>query len=108
MKSMRLLALAACFVIPGLPAIANAQAPLADLLAKNGCVACHAMDRKLIGPAVKEIGMKYRNDREAPAKLAAKIKTGGSGVWGSMPMPPQTRLKEGDLQAIVKQILELE
>lgn len=107
MKLIRRLSLAFCVTTLGQAATAQAQAPLADLLAKNGCAACHAMDRKVVGPAVKEIGAKYRNDKDAPTKLAAKIKAGGSGAWGSMPMPPQPGLKDEDLRAIVKQILEL-
>jgi len=55
--------------------------------AKN-CMACHAIDKKLVGPAYKEVAAKYKGDAKAPAMLAAKVKAGGKGVWGQIPMPP--------------------
>ena len=65
---------------------ADGQAPM-DLLQKNGCVACHSVDQKLVGPAFKDVAKKHAGKADY---LAAKIKSGGSGVWGSIPMPPQT------------------
>ena len=55
--------------------------------AKN-CMACHAIDKKLVGPAYKEVAAKYKGDKGAAATLAAKVKAGGKGVWGQVPMPP--------------------
>ena len=55
--------------------------------AKN-CMACHAVDKKLVGPAYKEVAAKYKGDKGAAATLAAKVKAGGKGVWGQVPMPP--------------------
>ena len=55
--------------------------------AKN-CMACHAIDKKLVGPAYKDVATKYKGDAKAPAMLAAKVKAGGKGVWGQIPMPP--------------------
>ena len=55
--------------------------------AKN-CMACHAIDKKLVGPAYKEVAAKYKGDKGAAATLAAKVKAGGKGVWGEIPMPP--------------------
>jgi cytochrome c len=55
--------------------------------AKN-CMACHAVDKKLVGPAYKDVAAKYKGDKNAVATLAAKIKAGGKGVWGEVPMPP--------------------
>ncbi len=65
----------------------QAQADEALAKAKN-CMACHAVDKKLVGPAYKDVAAKYKGDKAAVATLAAKIKTGGKGVWGEVPMPP--------------------
>jgi len=59
-----------------------------DLAKSKGCLACHAVDKKLVGPGYKEVAAKYKGDKTAADKLAAKIKAGGSGVWGQVPMPP--------------------
>ena len=64
-----------------------AWADLALATAKN-CMACHATDTKLVGPAYKDVAAKYKGDAKAPAMLAEKIKAGGKGVWGQVPMPP--------------------
>ena len=67
----------------------QAQAQDAAALAKaKNCMACHAIDKKLVGPAYKDVAAKYKGDAKAPAMLAAKIKAGGKGVWGEIPMPP--------------------
>ncbi len=55
--------------------------------AKN-CLSCHAIDKKLVGPAYKDVAAKYKGDKNAPAMLAAKVKAGGKGTWGQIPMPP--------------------
>lgn len=65
----------------------QAQADEALAKAKN-CMACHAIDKKLVGPAYKDVAAKYKGDKGAVAMLAAKIKAGGKGVWGEVPMPP--------------------
>ena len=78
-----------------------------DLLKKNGCTACHAIDKKVIGPAYVDVAAKYKNDSKAPAYLAKKIKEGGSGVWGQVPMPPNTQVSDADINALVKYILSL-
>jgi len=60
-----------------------------EALAKaKGCLACHAVDKKVVGPAYKDVAAKYKGDKTAAAKLAAKVKAGGKGVWGEIPMPP--------------------
>ncbi|MBS1160574.1 MAG: cytochrome biosis protein CcsA [Proteobacteria bacterium] len=60
-----------------------------EALAKaKGCLACHTTDKKLVGPAYKDVAAKYKGDKTAAAKLAAKVKAGGKGVWGEIPMPP--------------------
>ena len=65
------------------------QAHADEALAKaKNCMACHAIDKKLVGPAYKDVAAKYKGDAKAPAMLAAKIKAGGKGTWGQVPMPP--------------------
>jgi cytochrome c len=80
---------------------------LDDLLKKNGCTACHAVDKKVIGPAYVEVAAKYKSDPKAAAYLADKIKKGGSGVWGQIPMPPNTQVSDADIKKIVDDILKL-
>lgn len=82
--------------LPAVPARATAQGMAASavpditgMLAKNTCTACHAMDRKLVGPSFKEVADKYAGKSDAVAYLAQRIKNGGSGVWGQIPMPAQ-------------------
>jgi cytochrome c len=81
-----------------------APADATPLLTKYNCQACHTLDKKLVGPSYKEIGAKYAGDSGAPAKLAQKIKSGGSGVWGAVPMPPNN-VPEADLKTIAEWIL---
>ena len=84
------------------PAFANLQ-----LAQKYACVACHSVDAKLVGPAYKEVAKKYASDKAAEAKLAAKIKKGGSGVWGAIPMPPHPQVSDADTKALAKWVLSL-
>ena len=65
------------------PAFANQE-----LAQKKNCLACHAVDKKVVGPSYKEVAAKYKGDKAAAAKLAEKIQKGGVGVWGNVPMPP--------------------
>lgn len=71
----------------------------------NACSACHAADKKIVGPSYRDIAAKYRGDAGAAAKLAAKVKAGGSGVWGEVPMPPNPTVKDDDLKRMVSFIL---
>jgi cytochrome c len=78
-----------------------------DLMKKNACSACHAIDKKIVGPAFKEVAAKYRGDKAAEAMLIDKVKKGGVGVWGQVPMPPNTTVKDEDIKALVKWILAM-
>ena len=82
------------------PALANEE-----LAKKNACTACHAIDKKLVGPAYKDVAAKYKGQKDAEAKLVDKVKKGGSGVWGQVPMPPNTSVKDEDIKTLVKWIL---
>jgi len=75
------------------------------LAQKNGCTACHATDHKIVGPAYRDVAAKYQGDAQALEKLKAKVRKGGAGVWGEVPMPPQTQVSDGDLDAILKWVL---
>ena len=85
MKAVYVAMMAAAGVLIGGQAYAQDAAALAK--AKN-CLACHAVDKKLVGPAYKDVAAKYKGDKNAVATLAAKIKSGGKGNWGEVPMPP--------------------
>src|SRR5712691_10633352 len=86
-----------------------ADAPAAEELAKkDGCLLCHAVDKKVVGPAYKEVAAKYKGDKSMEAKLIEKVKKGGSGVWGQIPMPPNSpQVKDEDIKTIVHWILSL-
>ena len=79
-----------------------------ELAQKNSCTACHAVDKKIVGPAFKEVAAKYRTDKGAEAKLVEKVKKGGQGVWGQVPMPPNSPMvKDEDIKTLVKWVLSL-
>ena len=80
---------------------------LEDMMKKNGCNACHAEDKKVIGPSYKDVAAKYKGDAGAVAKLTEKVKKGGSGVWGPVPMPPNAQVKDEDVKKMVELILAL-
>lgn len=84
-------------------------ADMPELAKKNGCVACHTIDKKLVGPAWMDVATKYKGDKEAAEKLLTKISKGGSGAWGTMPMPPQDAAgkKQADIKELVTFILGL-
>jgi cytochrome c5 len=77
------------------------------MMQKYGCSACHAVDKKIVGPAYQDVAAKYKGDKGAEAKLVQKVKTGGSGVWGQVPMPPNTAVPDADVKALVDWILTL-
>jgi cytochrome c len=107
MKKLVFALLALAAVALGGPAHAQADAAKAKQLAqKYNCLACHAEDKKLVGPAYKEVAKKYKGDGGAAAKLAAKVKAGGGGVWGSIPMPPNN-VPDADIKTMVDWILSL-
>lgn len=78
-----------------------------DLLVKSNCLACHYIDKRKYGPKLNEVAAKYANETDAAEKLAKKIKSGGSGVWGEDMMPPQAQLSDADALVLAKYILTL-
>lgn len=75
------------------------------LASKNACLACHAVEKKLVGPAFKDVVAKHKGEADALDKVAARIKSGGSGVYGAVPMPPQANLKDDELKLLAGWIL---
>jgi cytochrome c len=78
-----------------------------DLIKKSGCSACHTNEKKMVGPAYNDVSAKYKGDAGAAAKLAEKVKKGGSGVWGQVPMPPNPQVKDDDIKTMIAYILSL-
>ena len=87
-------------LLAAFPALANEE-----LAKKHACFACHTVDKKLVGPSYKDVAAKYRSDKDAAAKLAQKVKNGSQGVWGTIPMPPNSAVPDADISALVKWIL---
>ena len=100
MKRLALVLTVAAAVPASLPA--RAQEELAK---KHACLACHAIDKKLVGPAYKDVAAKYRGDPSAEAKLVDTVKKGSQGTWGQVPMPPNSNVPDADVRALVKWIL---
>lgn len=94
-------------LVPTVHAYAVDEAVAMELAKNNGCLACHGMANKLVGPAWREIGKKYAADASAEAVLVAKVRKGGKGVWGEIPMPPNVTVKEADVRTLVQYILSL-
>lgn len=80
-------------------------AALYELAKKSGCTACHGLANKLVGPAFRDVAARYKSDAGAEARLAAKLRAGGGGSWGAVPMPPQSQLADGEAKALVQWIL---
>jgi len=89
-----------------LSAAAPAMADLALATSKN-CMACHAVDKKLVGPSYKDVAAKYAGQKDAVDKLAAKIIKGGSGVWGPVPMPANAQVNDADAKKLAAWVLTL-
>ncbi len=77
------------------------------MMKKDGCAACHSVDKKIVGPSYTEVAAKYKGDKDAVAKLSKKVKEGGSGVWGPVPMPPNAAVSNADITDLITWILTL-
>jgi S-disulfanyl-L-cysteine oxidoreductase SoxD len=86
------------------PKSAEPAESLLDLARKSNCLACHQLDKRLVGPSFNEVGAKYQTDASAEARLTEKVRKGGSGVWGTTPMPPNA-IGDEDIRTLVKWIL---
>jgi cytochrome c len=100
MKLLKTLLLAGA----GLLIAGQASADEALAKAKN-CMSCHAIDKKIVGPSYKDVAKKYAGNAGAAATLEAKVKKGGSGVWGTVPMPPNPAVSDADIKKLVAWVL---
>ena len=98
---MKALILAFALVVPA-AAFANQE-----LAQQKNCMACHALDKKLVGPAYKDVAAKYAKENDAYKKLADKIQKGGSGVWGPVPMPANTQVNQAEAETLAKWVLTI-
>jgi cytochrome c len=94
-------ALIAAGALLAVPAQANEE-----LAKKSNCFACHQIDKKSVGPAYKDVAKKYKG-QDVAAKLAEKVKKGGQGVWGPVPMPPNAAVPDADIKTLVDWILKM-
>jgi cytochrome c len=101
MKSVLILGATIASLV-SLPALASA-----DLAQKKNCMACHAVDKKLIGPGYKEVAAKYAGQKDAADKLAQKIVKGGSGAWGQVPMPANPQVSEAEAKQLAAWVLSV-
>ncbi len=99
------------FVIAALMLGAAASAHAVDaakeqeIANKNACMGCHQVDKKLVGPAFKDVAAKYKGDKNALATLTKKVKSGGSGVWSPVPMPANATVSDADLKTVGEWVL---
>jgi cytochrome c len=106
MKFISKLIFSFCIILTSMNTFASDSAEA--LAKKSGCLNCHSIGNKIIGPAFSDVAAKYKTVKTAEATLTEKVKKGGSGVWGNMPMPPNSpQVKDQDIKTIVKWILSL-
>ena len=98
------IAVASVMIGASLAGTAQADEKLAQ--SKN-CLACHQIDKKLVGPAYKDVAAKYKDDKDAESRLAKKIREGSNGVWGQVPMPPNPAVTDAEAHTLVKWILAM-
>lgn len=96
---------ALALVALGLMAVGGPAFASMELAKQKNCLACHAVDKKLVGPSYKDIAAKYKSDKNAPATLAKKIRDGGVGNWGQVPMPANPQVNEQEAATLAKWVL---
>lgn len=82
-------------------------ADMPELAKKGNCIACHTMDKKMVGPSWQEVAAKYKGDKGAVASLSSKIIAGSKGVWGPAPMPPNPKITEAEAKELAKFVMSL-
>ena len=107
MKAVLVSIAGAALLLSGAAHAALDNAKAEAMMKKDGCAACHSVEKKIVGPAYVDVAAKYKNDKNAVATLTKKIKEGGSGVWGQIPMPPNAAVPEADVKELVAWILAL-
>jgi len=104
---MKSLHVSAALIAGALSLSSGAAFASLDLAKTKNCVACHAVDKKLVGPAYKDVAAKYASDKDAVAKLSKKVREGGVGVWGQVPMPANPQVSADEATTLVKWVLTL-
>jgi cytochrome c len=99
MKPFATIGLITAFSAASLPALANLE-----LATKNACTACHAVDKKVLGPSYQDVARKYASQKDAVAQISESVRKGGSGKWGAIPMPAQPALSDADLETLARWI----
>ncbi|MBL8489637.1 MAG: c-type cytochrome [Rhodocyclaceae bacterium] len=94
-------------LIAGAALVATNAMANEELAKKSGCMACHTADKKVVGPAYKDVAKKYAGQKDAEAKLVEKVTKGGKGAWGEVPMPPNAAVKPDDVKTLVKWVLSM-
>ena len=103
--SLKQIVLAASALLATSGAFALDAAAAKALASKSACLACHAAEKKLVGPSYKDVAAKHKDQADAVEKVAARIKSGGSGIYGPVPMPPQPNLKDDELKLLATWVL---
>lgn len=107
-KTIHGASLAASLLFTAVPVLAVDQGAALELAKKSGCLACHSVEKKIVGPAWKDVATKYQGNAEMKGKLIAKVKAGGKGTWGEVPMPPYApRVSDADIETLVTFVLSL-
>lgn len=96
--------IATAVIAAGVMVSAPAMASM-DLAKKSNCMSCHQVDKKMVGPSYQDVAKKYAGNAGAAKMLAEKVKKGGKGTWGEIPMPPNAAVKDADIDTLVKWIL---
>ena len=104
---MKSIALSAALVSLALPLLAGSALASEELAKQKACLACHQAATKVLGPSYKDIAARYKGDKDAEKKLAGKIRAGGTGVWGQIPMPPNAAVNEAEAITLAKWILAM-
>lgn len=105
---MKLSAIALCASLLAMGGAAHAApdyAQVKDILTKNACLACHAVDKKLVGPAYQDVAAKHKGQADAAEVLTKHIRSGSSGVYGPIPMPPNAGISDADIQTVVEWLI---
>ena len=107
MKGLVVAGIAVASLFAGAAFAAGDSTGAQALAQKTGCMACHGVGNKIVGPAFKDVAAKYKGDKGAEAKLIKKVKNGGSGVWGSIPMPPHPEMNNKEIKTLIHWVLTL-
>ncbi|MBN3758573.1 c-type cytochrome [Paraburkholderia sp. Tr-20389] len=105
MRAFVAVLLVAAVVVGSVARAADAPPRGLGIARSNACMGCHAVDRKLVGPSFQQVAEKYKGNAGAPAVLAKKVKDGGSGVWGAIPMPAHPAMSDADIRTVVDWVL---